>query len=251
VSLVRSPEASVGSVLSEGEHRCIALAAFLAELSTANSRSTIVFEDPVSSLDHNYRETVAHRLVKEAASGRQVIVFTHDIPFLLMLDEQARQTGIAPNYQTINRAADKAGICALGTPAKAQSVPDLLDRIEKRLNSTSALFTAGKLDDWAEHVKWMAGRLRDAWESAAERVVSYVVRRYSNKVHTGGLRKLTVLTDPDCDELKRGYEFCCQHCHTDAAAANRPTPTPDIIRDEVKRLRNWFAGIEARQDAKK
>ena len=250
VALVRSPTANVGRVLSEGEHRCIALAAFMAELSTAHSRSGIVFEDPVSSLDHNYRETVAGRLVREAASGRQVVVFTHDIAFLMMLDEQARQTGITPHYQTINRSADNAGICTSGTPAKAQSVPDLLDRIENRLNSTTALFVAGKHDDWSEHVKWMTSRLRDGWELAAERVVSHVVRRYSNKVHTGGLRKLTVLTDLDCEELKKGYEFCCHYCHSDAAAANRPTPTPDIVRDEVQRLRNWFAGIEARQHAK-
>ena len=148
VSLLRNHEAAVGAVLSEGEHRCIALAAFLAELSTAHSRSGIVFEDPVSSLDHNYRETVAGRLVSEAASGRQVVVFTHDIAFLMMLDHHAHENGIAPKYQTVNRSADNAGLCGTGTPAKAQPVPELLDRVENRLNSKQGLLAAGQIDDW-------------------------------------------------------------------------------------------------------
>lgn len=249
VSLIRNRNADVGKVLSEGENRCIALAAFFAELSTAHSRSGIVFEDPVSSLDHNYRETVAKRLVKEAVAGRQVIVFTHDIAFLMALDEEACQNGIPPEYQTINRAADTSGICAAGTPAKAQGVQQLLERVERRLQSGQTLYTAGQLDDWWEHVKVMAGRLRDAWEIAAERVVSPVLQRFGNKVRTGGLRKLTVLTAQDCDELKEGYAFCCLYCHTDGAAVNRPAPTPIQIRDEIQRLKNWFASVQARQKA--
>ena len=62
VSLIRRPDARVGEILSEGEHRCVALAAFLAELATTESRSSIVFDDPVSSLDHMHRNVVARRL---------------------------------------------------------------------------------------------------------------------------------------------------------------------------------------------
>jgi hypothetical protein len=251
VSLIRNRKADVGKVLSEGENRCIALAAFFAELTTAQSRSGIVLEDPVSSLDHNYREAVAKRLVKEAVAGRQVIVFTHDIAFLMALDEEAREKGIPPEYQTINRAADTSGICAAGTPAKAQGVAQLLERVEKRLQSAQGAHATGQHDDWWEHVKIMTGRLRDTWEVAAERVVSPVLQRFGNKIRTGGLRKLTVLTDHDCDELKDGYAFCCTYCHTDGAAVNRPAPTPDQIRNEILRLRNWFADVDARQKSKK
>jgi energy-coupling factor transporter ATP-binding protein EcfA2 len=66
VSLIQEPEARVGDVLSEGEHRCVALAAFLAELATTEGKSAIVFDDPVSSLDHIHRKEVAERLADEA-----------------------------------------------------------------------------------------------------------------------------------------------------------------------------------------
>jgi energy-coupling factor transporter ATP-binding protein EcfA2 len=88
VALTRKPTAAVGQVLSEGEHRCVALAAFMAELATTENKSGIVFDDPVSSLDHMHREAVAKRLVTEAAR-RQVIVFTHDLAFLFELNRAA------------------------------------------------------------------------------------------------------------------------------------------------------------------
>jgi energy-coupling factor transporter ATP-binding protein EcfA2 len=80
--LTRAPGVELPKVVSEGEQRCLSIAAFFAELSTADDPSGIVFDDPVSSLDYKWREAVARRLVQEAKS-RQVIVFTHDIVFLL------------------------------------------------------------------------------------------------------------------------------------------------------------------------
>ena len=68
-------------VLSEGEQRVVALAAFMAELGLAEQGNAVVFDDPVSSLDHNHRELVAKSIVRLAES-RQVIVFTHDLVFL-------------------------------------------------------------------------------------------------------------------------------------------------------------------------
>ena len=59
VCLIEKPKESVGDIFSEGEHRCIALAAFLAELVTSRQKSAIIFDDPMSSLDHKHRKAVA------------------------------------------------------------------------------------------------------------------------------------------------------------------------------------------------
>ncbi len=84
LALKRNSGVTVAKVVSEGEARCLAVAAFFAELATGGAGAPIVFDDPVSSLDHVWRERIANRLVKES-STRQVIVFTHDIVFLLAL----------------------------------------------------------------------------------------------------------------------------------------------------------------------
>ncbi|HEX8702868.1 MAG TPA: AAA family ATPase, partial [Myxococcaceae bacterium] len=63
----------LSEVLSEGEQRALTLAFFLAEVGSGAHDGGIIFDDPVSSLDHERRELVAQRLAKEAAK-RQVIV---------------------------------------------------------------------------------------------------------------------------------------------------------------------------------
>jgi energy-coupling factor transporter ATP-binding protein EcfA2 len=251
VSLIRNPKARVASILSEGEHRCVALAAFLAELSTANNRSSVIFDDPVSSLDHNYREAFAIRLAKEAASGRQVVVFTHDIPFLMMLDDQVRALDQVPHYQCVNRAADRAGICASDAPLKAQTVPEILRKIRKRLTDAQVLHAAGRQGEWAEQVKAIAGILRDGWERATEAFVAPAIRRFNNKINPGGLRKLTVLTEQDFSGLSDGYAFASTCCHTDSPELNRPTPTPQKMGEEIERLQVWFDSIHSRQEKMK
>ena len=56
--------ASAKDILSEGEQRAIAIASFLAEVNLGKGRGGIVFDDPVSSLDHRRRSHVAKRLAR-------------------------------------------------------------------------------------------------------------------------------------------------------------------------------------------
>jgi hypothetical protein len=129
--------------------------------------------------------------------------------------------------------------------------PDrLLDKVENRLKAATALHGSGKLNDWADDVKWMAARLRDGWELAAESAVAPVIRRYSHKVRTGGLVKLTVLTEPDCTEFDKGFAWSCKHCHTYPAGVNPPTTAPTKMQEEIHRLRDWFTSVKTRQDKK-
>ena len=78
-------------VLSEGEHRAVALACFLTETGMMDTKHAVVIDDPVSSLDHERRHLVAKRLVREAQT-RQVIVFTHDMVFWSEVVEAAEKT---------------------------------------------------------------------------------------------------------------------------------------------------------------
>lgn len=66
---------------------------FFAEVHLHETGSAIAFDDPVCSLDHVRRDAVARRLVQEA-QRRQVIVFTHDVAFLLALEEAAKDAGV-------------------------------------------------------------------------------------------------------------------------------------------------------------
>src|SRR5690606_14908463 len=77
------------SILSEGEQKVIALADFLAETNITTINRGIIFDDPVTSLDHKRKEIIAIRLVDESAK-KQVIVFSHDIVFIKYLENHAK-----------------------------------------------------------------------------------------------------------------------------------------------------------------
>jgi hypothetical protein len=62
--------ADTSAVLSEGEHRAVAMAAFLSELKMYPSKDAIIIDDPVSSLDHVRRAKVAERLSRRRRKGR-------------------------------------------------------------------------------------------------------------------------------------------------------------------------------------
>ncbi len=250
VALTRKPTAAVGQVLSEGEHRCVALAAFMAELATTETKSGIVFDDPVSSLDHMHREAVAKRLVAEAAH-RQVIVFTHDLAFLFELNRAADDVQPKPPVaiSSISRGADKAGFCRSEPPFKARRVADITATLSNQLAGERYHFEQGNHDEWRKSVKSIAATLRDTWEIAVEEVVGHVIRRLSNEVKTPGLVKLTAITVPDCEAMRDGFGRCSELLHSAAAALNRPLPRPEAMTAEIDALAAWADNLRQRQGA--
>lgn len=89
-------------ILSEGEQRAIAISSFLAEVRLGKGLGGVVFDDPVSSLDHVRRERVAKRLAQESRE-RQVVVLTHDVFFLSVLMLEARALGMEPKALNLQR----------------------------------------------------------------------------------------------------------------------------------------------------
>lgn len=89
-------------VLSEGEQTAAALADFLTEIELNGACSGVIFDDPVTSMDHVRKELIAQRLVDEAAR-RQVIVFTHDILFTNYLATAAEDKGVGFAGRTVWR----------------------------------------------------------------------------------------------------------------------------------------------------
>lgn len=250
VAFSRKPAAAVAQVLSEGEHRCVALAAFMAELATNENKSSIVFDDPVSSLDHMHREAVAKRLVSEAAH-RQVIVFTHDLAFLFELNRAADDAQTKPQVavSSISRGADKAGFCRNEPPFKARRVSDITTTLSNQLAGERYHFEQGNHDEWRKSVKSISATLRDTWEIAVEEVVGHVIRRLSNEVKTPGLVKLTAITVPDCEAMRDGFGRCSELLHSAAAVLNRPLPRPEALTAEIDALAAWSDSLLQRQSA--
>jgi len=165
--LTRAPGVEVPRVVSEGEQRCLSIAAFFAELCTADDPSGIVFDDPVSSLDYRWREGVAQRLVQEAKT-RQVIVFTHDVVFLLLLKQLAEKQGTEQLDQHVRQLSKGAGVCAEELPWVAMPVKKKIGYLKNQWQAADKFSRDGNQAAYEKEATYLYGLLREAWERALE-----------------------------------------------------------------------------------
>ena len=67
----------VRDILSDGEQKSVGLALFLAEVECQDNHSPVVFDDPVTSVDHEVAHLLAQKLISLSAD-RQIVIFTHN-----------------------------------------------------------------------------------------------------------------------------------------------------------------------------
>jgi len=238
--LTRNPGIDVPKVVSEGEQRCISIAAFFAELSTADDPSGIVFDDPVSSLDFQWRNAVARRLVEES-KRRQVIVFTHDVVFLLALKQFAEQSSIQPLDQHVRRQVNGAGVCREELPWLAMRVKDKIGYLKNSWQSIDKKHRNGEQDAYEREAKELYGLLRESWERAVEEVLlGGIVERFRPRIETQRLAPLSDIKEEDCKAVKDSMTKCSAWLtgHDHAAAARAPVPTP-VTGNQAAYFSHW------------
>lgn len=217
-------EAAPEKVLSEGEKRAVAMADFLTEVALDTSSSGIILDDPVTSLDLEWRDMIACILAKEA-KRRQVIVFTHDLPFLYFLKKHAEQEPVEIVTHWIKRGNndDKPGYVFLNnSPA--------LEREYRKATKARDIYQKAKDASAAEQEALLQegfGALRTTYEAfIIFDLFGEVVMRFDERVSFGRLKDIVwdksisdeVVTR--CEQLSRYIEG---HLHSDAFAATKPT----------------------------
>lgn len=238
---------STMQVLSEGEQTAAGLAGFLTEVYFDESKSAVIFDDPMSSLDHQRRRSVAARIT-ELAQDRQVIVFTHDLIFLAELVKCANHFGVDVFEQTIQRNGVKQpGLIISEFPWKAKNVKmrigDLredLARIKKRRDSLSA-------DEYEKLTSEWAGRLSETWERLIRSEVIYrIVDRSTTEVRPKLVRVLAQITDDDYQDFDASYSAVSTWArrHDKSEEFSYVAPDPEEMEYELNRLAEWYARIK-------
>jgi hypothetical protein len=232
-------------ILSEGEQRAIAIGSFFAEIRLGGGKGGIVFDDPVSSLDHRRRERVAARMAAEA-SERQVIVFTHDIYFLCILAEQAEAKGISITTQSLLRRPQGFGVADPDLPFEGKSVTKRIGALKAQHQHIEKLHKDG---DEAEHKRQTVDayfRLRMTWERAVEEILFRgVVLRFRKGVETQKLVGVTV-DDHDYEIISGGMAKCSNYAHDKAYAGGVAVPDPDELLEDIRLLEVWRDKAAAR-----
>lgn len=246
--IIQNCGSDVGDILSEGEHRCVALAAFLAELETLPSIAGVVFDDPVSSLDHIWRGKVAKRLVAESQT-RQVVIFTHDIPFLMMLHEASEEVGEEPFEQNLQRRGASTGICNDGPSWHAMKAKARIGLLKNDWQKLDVIRRTGTDGDYIPAVGRLYGLLRETWERTIEEVfLNGTVMRFSRAIRTQQLAKVDILPD-DYARIESGMSKCSKFMagHDEAVALGEPLPEPDEIMADIGQLDAWRTDVVKRR----
>lgn len=240
---------NLNEILSDGEQRVIAIGAFLAELRLAGHKGAIVFDDPVSSLDHNWRKSVAVRLVKEAVD-RQIVVFTHDTVFLAELRSAIEELKTEHIIHFLEWRGDYAGYVEEGLPWDQKSFLDRIDRHEKGQRALEKIWPAYPGEAEKEKMRREYSQLRATIERAIQDVVlNGVVERYIDYVKVGRLGKVVGLTADECSEINRLHKICCEvtDAHDPAPGKAAPLPTPAELKKNIADLRAVIDGIKSRK----
>jgi ABC-type sulfate/molybdate transport systems ATPase subunit len=242
----------MSQVLSEGEARVIAIAGFLAELKLAPHANAIVLDDPVSSLDHVFTRKIAARLVQEGLA-RQVIVFTHNIAFLMELQD-AREalakagTPVAVTVHALRRDSKSAGITTEGAPWHATRVKQRVQYLEELVHKIRPLYQ-DNTDQYNDQAARVYGLLREAWESCVEDdLFNSVVCRYRNSVQTLRLREVAI-EDEDIRhlDLHMSKASTWMRGHDKSKALHDNRPAPDELLADINAVRDFSKKLSGRR----
>lgn len=252
--LVRpSQNAPLPRVFSEGEKSALGLAAFFTETRLDTSKSSIILDDPVSSLDHRRRALVARRLV-ELAEDRQVIIFTHDASFISDLKLEAKSTTVGIADRSVERelAGDrKPGKCTMQHPWHVKDVSERLNQLEStliRIQNETSNWDQKKYD---EQVSIWAGDLSETWERIIRQyVVGPILADGGLEVRPKMVKILAKFSDADEREFQASYSRISKWIrrHDKSGQVNYTPPDVGELRTELDRVKEWLGRIKRYQD---
>ena len=245
--------ADIDHVLSEGEQTALGLAGFLTEVEFDDSKSGVVLDDPVSSLDAGRRSRVAKRLI-ELAQDRQVIVFTHEATFVNALNRSARDLGVEVTERSILRQGDRPGLAADKHPWSVKDIPARIDWLTAELMRLRKGRDQLDSNEYMSRAQAWGGRLSQAWERAVNLdVVNELVDRGTNEVRPRMFKMLVGITAQDDNDYQSGYAKASEWAsrHDQAPETNFTAPEPDELEAELTRFKEWVARIKRYKNPKK
>ena len=252
VTLDTQQKVASRDVLSEGEQRALGLACFLADVNGQPVKHGIIVDDPVSSLDHVRIKRVAARLVNEAATGRQVIVFTHNLLFYseVISLAAAKSPDSVPIHTNFIRKSARLGFGVVNQdePWEAKPITKRLEHLKQKIKILESIDDDS--EEYREGVKGFYSDLRESWERLVEEILLFkVVERYGSDVKTQRLKGV-VVNDDDYKKvywaMKRASEYSG---HDIAAGKNLPLPNIEDLKKEESALDQYRLVIHNRSKA--
>ncbi|KPB81758.1 Uncharacterized protein AC505_2485 [Pseudomonas syringae pv. maculicola] len=241
-------------ILSEGETRIAALAAFLADTTGSNQLAPFIFDDPISSLDQDFEEKVVERLVS-LAQTRQVIIFTHRLSLVAQVEAVAKKweqipgmPTIKPTLTSLQRMAKTAGIVATASARDLKPESAVRGLVDNTLTRLKKHQEKAEVEAYESLGKSACSDFRIIVEKTIEFILlADVVGRFRRAINTQGkLHKVAKVTNEDClfiDDLMTRYSVF-EHAQSDELSSS--ALELDVFEADVIALQKWLAEFSSR-----
>lgn len=236
-------------ILSEGEKRAVAMADFLTEVTLNEGSGGIVLDDPVTSLDSEWKDAVARRLVNEA-TRRQVIIFTHDLQFVHLVNRHAELKSVSLCSHQIYRSGPESrpGHIALNySPIQEKSYLDT-SRAERCREEAERV----SLSEREDVLRNGFGALRSCYEAfVAYDMFGNAVRRFAPNISIGSLKD-ACFDHFIIEEVISKFEFLSRYItgHLPADGYEIPEPTPALLAQEIEAFQKLRKKLKTMKAAK-
>lgn len=228
-------------ILSEGEQRIVSLAAFISDNSIGNTNGPLVFDDPISSLDHTYEGRTVNRLV-EIAKRRQVIIFTHRLSLLYALESACKKASISFTERCLVANDTEKGVPRM-RPAS--------QKVKKRLNNllSSAIPNLRDMDIASDlynsQMRGICSEFREIVEQSIEEILlCNITSRFQREIRSTRIKKLKEVTAEDCDVIDKFMSKYSESQHSQSTETPMILPGVDELRQDVSDFLDW--AIEAK-----
>jgi ABC-type hemin transport system ATPase subunit len=238
-------------VLSEGESRVVALAAFLADIAGSGEPTPFIFDDPISSLDQSYEEAVVNRLV-ELSKTRQVIVFTHRLSMIALLEEAASKVEkqaeaakepapVRLTVHTLHKLGSSSGIVEKSIVKNASTQKAANALRDQEMAKLRKFLEAKDVAGYQVQAKYICSTFRTLVENSVEKILmNGVVARFRRSVETKNkVAALAKINDDDCaliEDLMTRYSVF-EHSQSNELPAE--TPDYDQLKEDIEKFATW------------
>lgn len=244
-------------ILSEGEARVVSIAAFLADLNSISKTQAFIFDDPITSLDHNYEDNVAKQLVKLSLQ-RQVIVFTHRLAFAELLNscmsdlrEKLDLSEADAPFNYIELLKRPLGEPVSNGKYNSLKFVNVLNKFKDvDLRKLHELQNTGEYELFDDKLQSLCSKFRKTIEKGIEtELLSGIVLRHNKEVSSRKIRYINAVQEDDIklfDSMMTKYSF---QEHSYSSEKTIELPELDEIANDIDEMIKWEADFKKRRKA--
>ncbi|WP_175638325.1 AAA family ATPase [Metabacillus schmidteae] len=206
---VTSEEYKVSQIMSEGEQKAVAMAEFATDLTIRKDFNTVLFDDPVTSLDYKRSEIIAN-LIYKLSMNRQVIVFTHNIMFYYYLYNACAKDKNKENkfFKVDEFDRWNKGIVSESFSGRLETLKEVMGKLKNQAQFINSKSCVG--DALEEALKKVYSDIRTWCELIVEEgFFNSVIRRYEANIM---FTKLKEIKGSFVDELETVSELFDRSC---------------------------------------